>query len=72
MQSNEDELYERIRDLENQLESERNKNKFLIEREIRLQRIENIIKQIKSVEIEDIKRILEETYNTKSEELEII
>lgn len=68
----EDELYERIRDLEEQLENERNKNKFLIEREMRLQRIENIIKQVKSVEISDIKRILDETYNTKNEELEII
>lgn len=72
MQSNEDELYERIRDLEGQLESEKNKKLFLIEREIRLQRIENLINQIKSVEIADIKRILEEPYNTKNEELEII
>lgn len=58
----EDELYERIRDLQEQLENEKNKNQFLIEREIRLQRIENIIKQVKTVEVEDIKRILNESY----------
>ncbi len=33
---------------------------FLMERENKLQRIEYIIKNIKSVEIEDIKRILED------------
>lgn len=33
---------------------------FLMERENKLQRIEYILKNIKSVEIEDIKRILED------------
>lgn len=33
---------------------------FLMEREIKLQRIEYVLKNIKSVEIEDIKRILED------------